>query len=119
MMWSKAAKAALVAVLLVVASTAAVAAKGKMGFATEATSSGFISPVLERLKVVTVRPGSPAAAAGLKAGDYITEVNGRVIVGVPAREMAGQFKNMQVGQKLLLKVKRGDIFVNVDIVAGP
>ena len=117
MMWSKAAKAALVAVLLVVASTA-VAAKGKMGFATEATSSGFISPVLERLKVITVRPGSPAAAAGLRAGDYITEVNGRVIVGVPAREMAGKFKNMQVGQKLLLKVKRGDTFVNVDIVAG-
>ena len=117
MMWSKATKAALVAVLLVVASTA-VAAKGKMGFATEATSSSFISPVLERLKVVTVRPGSPAAVAGLKPGDYITEVNGRVIVGVPAREVAGQFKNMQVGQKLLLKVKRGETFVNVDIVAG-
>ena len=93
MMCSKAAKAALVAILLVVATTA-VAAKGKLGFVTEATSSGFISAVLERLKVVTVRPE------------------------VPAREMAGQFKNMQVGQKLLLKVKRGDTFVNVDIVAG-
>ena len=76
-----------------VASTA-VAAKGKLGFATEATSFSFISPVLECLKVITVRPGSPA------------------------REMSGQFKNMQVGQKLFLKVKRGDIFVNVDIVAS-
>lgn len=54
-MWSKAAKAALAAVLLVVASTA-VAAKAKLGFATEATSIGFISPVLECLKVITLWP---------------------------------------------------------------
>ena len=93
MMWSKAAKAALAAVLLVVASTA-VAAKGKLGFATEATSIGFISPVLECLKVITLWPRSLA------------------------RGMSGQFKNMQVGQKLFLKVKRGGIFVNVDIVAN-
>lgn len=117
MMWSRAAKTVLVAVLLAMASTA-VAAKGKLGFATEATSSGFINPVLERLKVATVRPGSPAAAAGLKPGDHITEINGRLIAGAPAREMAGSFKNMQVGQKIRLKVKRGNEFVSIDIVAG-
>ena len=117
MMRSRAAKVALVAVLFAMASTA-VAAKGKLGFATEATSSGFISPVLERLKVATVRPGSPAAAAGLKPGDQITEIDGRVIAGAPAREMAGALKNMQVGQKIRLKVKRGDELVTLDMVAG-
>ncbi len=117
MMFSRATKAALLAVLLAMASTV-VAAKGKLGFATEATSSGLISPVLERLKVAKVRPGSPAAAAGLLPGDLITEINGRPVVGAPAREMAGEFKNMQVGQKLRLKVKRGGGFVSIEIVAG-
>ena len=118
MMWSRAFKVALAAVLFSMASTS-VAANGKLGIATEATvSGGFISPVLERLKVATVRPGSPAAAAGLKPGDQITEIDGRVIAGAPAREMAGALKNMQVGQKIRLKVKRGDELVTLDMVAG-
>lgn len=111
-------KTALVAALFAVVSTAALA-KGKLGFATEATTSGIISPLLERLKVASVRPGSPAATAGLRPGDFITEVNGRLVAGAPAREMAREFKNMQVGQKLRLRVKRGEGLVIIEIVAGP
>ena len=33
------------------------------------------------LKVAFVRPGGPAAAAGLKAGDVITSVNGHDVTG--------------------------------------
>jgi C-terminal processing protease CtpA/Prc len=94
------------------------AAKGKLGFGTEATISGFFSPVLKRVKVTTVALRSPAAEAGLKPGDYIVEANGRSIEGAPAREMAGQLKNVQPGQHLRLKLKRGEAFVTADLVAG-
>lgn len=118
MFWNIAVKTALAVLLLVVTSNA-VAAKGKLGFGIKATSSGFISPVLERLKVATVTPGSPAAAAGLKLGDFITEINGRPVAGAPAREMIGTFRDIQVGQKLRLKIKRDNEFVSIEIVAGP
>lgn len=74
MMWSRATKAALVAILLAMVSTAA-AAKGKIGFATEAASSAFISPVLDSLEVAKVRSGSIAAAAGLKSGEVNSTTN--------------------------------------------
>ena len=114
----KTANTLLVAALLALASVA-IAAKGSLGFGTEATFSGFFNPVLKRVKVTTVIPESPAAAAGMKAGDYILEVNGRVINGAPAREMSKQLKDVQVGERLRLKLKRGDVLLDVIIVAGP
>jgi C-terminal processing protease CtpA/Prc len=117
MMLSRPVKTAVAVIFLAIASTA-LAGKGKLGFAIEAATSGFISPVLESLKVTTVRPKSPAAAAGLKPGDYITEVDGRLIAGAAAREMTDQFKNIEAGQKVRLKVKRGDVFDNIEIIAG-
>jgi predicted metalloprotease with PDZ domain len=55
----------------------------------------------------------------MKAGDYILEANGRVINGAPAREMSKQLKDVQVGERLRLKLKRGDVLLDVIIVAGP
>ena len=117
MAWTKKAQILLAAALLAI-SFGAIAAKGKLGFGTEATISGFFKPVLKRVKVTTVETGSPAAAAGLRPGDYVVEANGRTIEGAPAREMAGQLKNVQSGQRLQLKIKRGDSLLNVEIIAG-
>ncbi|NOT86545.1 MAG: PDZ domain-containing protein [Lysobacter sp.] len=114
---NRTAKTAAAVILLAIASTA-LAAKGKLGFATEASTSGFISPVLESLKVTIVRPKSPAAAAGLRSGDYITAVNDRLTAGADAREMADQFKSIEIGQKIRLKVKRGNVFADIEIIAG-
>lgn len=108
----------LLTVLLLAVAFVAVAAKGKLGFGSEATISGFFSPVLKRVKVTTVLAGSPAAAAGLRPGDYILEANGRVIEGAPAREMAGLLKNVQPGERLKLKLKRGESVLSTEIIAG-
>jgi C-terminal processing protease CtpA/Prc len=110
--------AVLFASVLLLVSSSAIAAKGKLGFGTEATISGFFNPVLRRVKITTVVPGSPAAAAGVMPGDYIVEANGRAIDGAPAREMAKQLKDIGPGAHLRLKLKRGEAFVMADIVAG-
>ncbi len=117
MAWNKKAKV-LVAVALLVVSSGAMAAKGKLGFGMQYKASGFVSPVLTQLKVTTVIAGSPAALAGVKPGDYIVEFDGQHIDGAPARAMAGQFKSLQPGQHVHLELKRGNAFVNVEIVAG-
>ena len=117
-MWKQGRSIALVIVLLA-ASGVAFAAKGKLGFSTEATSSGFESPVLEKLTVAEVRPGSPAAGGGLRSGDHITEVNGRAIAGEPAGEVANLFKELEVGQKVSLKITRGTDSLSLNLVAAP
>ena len=116
-MLGRSAKSALMVVLMLLAGTA-IAAKGKLGFSVSADTSGLLSPVIEHLTVATVRAGSPAARAGLKPNDEITEINGRSVSGEPAREMAGEFKNLNVGQKLILKVKRGTLTLSIEIVAA-
>ncbi len=116
-MWSQTRSFALV--LLLAFSSSAEAARGKLGISTDATSSGFVSPVLEKLTIGKVRPGSPAAAAGLKSGDNIVEINGRKIAGAPARELANVLKNLEVGQKVALRVTRGKELLNFSVVAAP
>ncbi|MEO8779000.1 MAG: PDZ domain-containing protein [Rhodanobacter sp.] len=115
--WSTKAKVLLALALLVVAS-GAMASKARLGFGTQVSVSGFFSPTLEKIKVTTVTAGSPAAAAGLKPGDYIVAVDGKPVSGAPARAMASQFKNLQPGQHVLLKLERGHAVVNADLVAG-
>lgn len=109
----------LLAVALLGAASVALAAKGSLGFGTEAAFSGFFSPVLKRVKVTTVVPGSSAAIAGMKPGDYIVEADGRVIEGAPARELAKRLKSVQAGDRLRLKIKRGDALFDLVIVAEP
>ena len=116
--WSNKAKV-LVAVALLCIASGAMAAKGKLGFTLQVSASGFFSPTLEQIKVAAVTADSPAAAAGLKLGDYIVEVNGKPVSGAPARAMDSQFKSLQPGQRLHLKLKRGNTFINADVVVGP
>jgi C-terminal processing protease CtpA/Prc len=49
------------------------------------------------MKVTTIEPGSPAAIAGLLVGDFIVEANGKKIEGAPARELAGQMREVKSG----------------------
>jgi serine protease Do len=56
--------------------------------------------------VSEVAPGSPAARAGLRPGDVVTELQGKPIA-TPA-ELADTLKKLPSGQVVRLKVNRGD-----------
>lgn len=94
--------------------------KSRLGFGTQATISGFLSPKLKRVTVTQVQPGSPAAIAGLAVGDQIIEANGKTIAGAPVRQMARQLRDLKSGEHLRLKVKRsGETLLSIDIIVGP
>ena len=93
--------------------------EGAIGFTVEVEGDGsFWKPVIKTAKVVSIRPESPAEAAGLEVGDEILSVQGVEITEANARKVA---KLVQVapGEHLLLIVK--DDFGEtreIDIIAG-
>ncbi|WP_133479471.1 PDZ domain-containing protein [Cognatilysobacter segetis] len=109
----------LAAALLLLASATASAAPGRYGFGVEAETSGLLRPVLERVSIASVQPGSPAAAAGLRAGDRVVDIDGQTVQGAAARPMAARLRDVQAGQRLRLGVMRTTGRVVVDLVAAP
>jgi carboxyl-terminal processing protease len=60
----------------------------------------------EGLRVARVFPDSPAREAGIKAGDVITEVDGKSIVGQPADVSTAKIRG-HAGTKVTLTYRRG------------
>ena len=93
--------------------------KGSIGFTVEVQGDGsFWKPVIKTAKVVEVRSGSPAEAAGLKGGDEIVEVQGVEIADSNARKVA-KLVEVAPGAILRLKVRNpaGETR-EVEIIAG-
>jgi Do/DeqQ family serine protease len=69
--------------------------------------------------VQQVEPGSPAARAGIQAGDVITEVDGRVVRG--SSDLRNRIGLMRVGADVKLTVQHegGSKTVNVKIAEAP
>lgn len=118
MIWRKAIAALFTATLLA-GSVSAANSKGNLGFNVDATISGYFHPTLKRLMVIGLTHDSPAEKAGVKNGDYIVEFNALVIEGSPVRETVERFKNIQLGQHIILKLKRDKTLITVNFVAGP
>lgn len=58
-------------------------------------------------KIIDTTKHSPAEAAGLKAGDEITAVNGQPAKGIPLYELRRQLRNDAPGTVVTFTVKRG------------
>jgi Do/DeqQ family serine protease len=79
-------------------------------------NSGFNVSASEGVLIVQVMPQSPAAQAGLKVGDVITEIDGKPMKEATAIQEAVQ--NTQVGSPLKVLIRRGDRSLPLTIRPG-
>ena len=63
-------------------------------------------PEINGVLVVRVLPNTPAAAAGLRRGDVIVQIDGQSVT--TAEQLQGIVENSRVGQVLQVKVQRGN-----------
>ncbi|MEU5767610.1 S41 family peptidase [Streptomyces asoensis] len=65
----------------------------------------------DRIEVTKVQPGSPAAAAGVRAGDRLRSVDGRSVDGLPVTDVVsllrGDAKDAHAGTTVRLGLERG------------
>lgn len=59
----------------------------------------------DTVKVISPLRGSPAAEAGVKAGDYITHLDGKLIYGIPLDDAVAQMRG-EAGTKIRLTIFR-------------
>ena len=70
-------------------------------------NSAFMVPEVTGVIVVRVLPNTPAAKAGLRRGDVITQVDAQAVT--TAEQLQTIVENSRLGQTLQVKVQRGDI----------
>lgn len=81
--------------------------KGWFGLGVNVEVEGIsLNPTLQSITIAKVIPSSPAAAAGLTAGDQIVEIQGMAIPGAKAKEVKAAMQQT-VGSLLRLRVKHG------------
>jgi S1-C subfamily serine protease len=92
----------------------AAAGIGELGYTLRAPEPGA-DPRARRLVVAVVRPGGPAAAAGLQVGDEILRVDGHDVTG-PRAYLHTPLTLVPEGQGVTLGLARG---AEVRVTAGP
>ena len=81
-----------------------------LGVATEDTADG------EGASIAEVRPGTPAATAGLRAGDVVTKIGGSAVQS--ADELRRTIDARTPGEKVELTVTRGGETITIDVTLG-
>ena len=79
-------------------------------------NSAIQIPEVNGVLVVRVLPNSPAAAAGLRRGDVIVQVDGQNIT--KAEQLQSLVEDTQVGQAIQVKVRRGSQTQQLSVRTG-
>jgi len=81
--------------------------EGWFGLELAVEADGFWrNPTVRTVKVTGVVPGSPAAKAGIVAGDAILQIQGTVVAGAESAVLRVAMRK-NIGQTLRLQVKHG------------
>jgi len=106
--------------LFVVATQAHAGERGYFGFAPEVSTGGFVfNPTVERIVIARVIVGSPAARAGMLAGDEVLKVEDTPVRGAKSLALRGMIQK-DVGQTLHATLRHaGGVVYNVALVAVP
>jgi hypothetical protein len=80
---------------------------------------GFIGIGLENWPTLKVYPGMAAEKAGIKDGDVVLKVDGNSIFHIKSSVEAQNFLLGQVGEKVVLTVKRGEQIITFEIEREP
>lgn len=61
------------------------------------------------LKVVDASPGTPAAEAGIRIGDFVTSIGGIDVARQSLRDTKLMLKQLPVGKPLPVKIRRDGV----------
>jgi sigma-B regulation protein RsbU (phosphoserine phosphatase) len=107
----------LVSIFFAVMLTGAGAVGYRALLSLAASDPGWRTNALDKkVSVITVRASGPAAAA-LREGDVILEINGVVLRG--PLHAAGIFEHLPPGTIYHVRISRGDQILNFDLETGP
>ena len=99
---------ALFGVLLLVLGHAVQAADVKVGLSIAVEGEGFVfNPVVSKINVMGVEPGSLAATAGIVKGDQITAIEGKPVQGRRASELKA-YLAFGAGESRTLLIRHAD-----------
>ncbi|MDA8439048.1 MAG: trypsin-like peptidase domain-containing protein [Propionibacterium sp.] len=93
-----------------------VAEHAYLGISTTDASVQLSGGTINGAKVASVVPGTAAAAAGLKAGDVIVQMNGVTVDS--SNSLVAQVRAAQVGEKVTFQVARNGSLTTVQATLG-
>jgi S1-C subfamily serine protease len=87
---------------------------GKSGYGPDFGSIPDFTELPNGVRFADIRPGSPAAKAGLKPGDVLTEFDGKPIQNL--YDFTYALRAKKPGQEVLVKVLRGDQTIEAKVL---
>ncbi len=91
--------------------------RGSLGFELSRCGPGDAAPPQARYVVRSVFAGQPAAAAGIKAGDFLLAMDGQELSALPWQAFEKRLEALTAGERITLRIWRAGKELVVPITA--